>query len=74
MPYRTRRLSDKVLIAFHSACDQADFGVASLLLNLLETLLIRVSATNGNRQHDLERLVAAHSRLWELRHHPKHDR
>jgi hypothetical protein len=33
-----RRLSDKILIAFHQACDQADFEVAERLLNILETM------------------------------------
>jgi hypothetical protein len=31
-PRYSRRLSDKVLIAFHHACDQADFEVADQLL------------------------------------------
>ena len=30
-PRYTRRLSDKILIAFHLACDQADFEVAASL-------------------------------------------
>jgi len=28
VPRYTRRLSDKILIAFHQACDQSDFEVA----------------------------------------------
>jgi hypothetical protein len=32
----TRRLSDKILIAFHQACDQGDFEVAERLLTVLE--------------------------------------
>jgi hypothetical protein len=33
-PRYTRRLSDKVLIAFHHACDQSDFEVAEQLLHM----------------------------------------
>jgi hypothetical protein len=31
-----RRLSDKILLAFHHACDQTDFEVADDLLDVLE--------------------------------------
>ena len=37
----TRRLSDKVLMAFHHACDQHDFEVAEQLLHVLEMMLKR---------------------------------
>ena len=33
-----RRLSDKILIAFHHACDQADLEVAEQLLSMLDTI------------------------------------
>jgi hypothetical protein len=66
-PYR-RRLSDKILIAFHQACDQADFEVAEQLLLILETLLNRLPVDpGGNRRRSIESLVAAHERLWQLR-------
>ena len=38
-PRHTRRLSDKILIAFHQACDLADFEVAERLLKVVETVL-----------------------------------
>ncbi|MCX7374266.1 MAG: hypothetical protein NTW56_17845 [Alphaproteobacteria bacterium] len=65
----SRRLSDKVLIAFHHACDQADLEVADQLLRTLEMMLTR-RATNpdANRRRNIETLVAAHERLWHLRH------
>jgi hypothetical protein len=40
-PYYKRRLSDMILIAFHSACDQADIGIAWELLNALEFMMMR---------------------------------
>ncbi len=68
-PRYTRRLSDKVLIAFHHACDQGDFEVADHLLRVLEMMLTRRPLTpNGSRRRDMESLVAAHERLWYLRH------
>jgi hypothetical protein len=68
-PRYTRRLSDKILIAFHQACDQGDFEVAERLLQLFEMMSARRPLTpSGNRRRNLETLVAAHERLWYLRH------
>ena len=68
-PRYTRRLSDKILIAFHHACDQGDFEVAERLLQVLEMMLARPPPSPaGKRRSNLESLVAAHERLWELRH------
>lgn len=65
----TRRLSDKVLIAFHQACDQGDLEVAEQLLRVLETMVIRrPNVPDVNRRKHIESLVAAHERLWVLRH------
>jgi hypothetical protein len=67
-----RRLSDKILIAFHQACDQADFVVAVRLLNILDTMTTpqrRVRAPRGSeRRRRQGTVVAAHERLWQLRH------
>lgn len=68
-PRYTRRLSDKILIAFHHACDQADYEIAEQLLRILEMLITRRPLTpDGNRRRSMESLVAAHERLWHLRH------
>lgn len=68
-PRHTRRLSDKILIAFHHACDQGDFEVAEELLRILEMMLTRRPvAPDVNRRKNMESLVAAHERLWLLRH------
>ncbi|MGH7101701.1 MAG: hypothetical protein ACREFJ_04835 [Acetobacteraceae bacterium] len=68
-PRYTRRLSDKVLVAFHQACDQADLEVAEQLLRVLELMLSRRPATpDQQRRRTMEGLVAAHERLWHLRH------
>jgi hypothetical protein len=68
-PRYSRRLSDKILIAFHHACDQAEYEVAEQLVHVLETLLTRRPMPHdGNRRRNIESLVAAHERLWHLRH------
>jgi hypothetical protein len=68
-PRYSRRLSDKILIAFHQACDQADFEIAERLLQILEMMLARRPlAPDANRRRTIECLVAAHERLWYLRH------
>ncbi len=68
-PRHSRRLSDKILIAFHHACDQGDFEVAEQLLRILDLMLTRRPVPpDANRRRNMESLVAAHERLWHLRH------
>jgi hypothetical protein len=67
-PRYSRRLSDKILIAFHQACDQADFDVAEELLLVLQTMLNRQPVVPGSNRRSIETMVAAHERLWQLRH------
>lgn len=68
-PRQGRRLSDKILVAFHQACDQGDFEVAEQLLRVLEMMLTRRPVSPDiNRRRNIETLVAAHERLWHLRH------
>jgi hypothetical protein len=61
-----RRLSDKLLVAFHQACDQADIEVAEQLLRILEIATRRHSGSHDRRKR--ESLVPAYKRLWLLRH------
>ena len=64
----SRRLSDKILVAFHHACDTGDLEVAEQLLSLLEWMLARRTVPpQANRRRNMESLVAAHERLWHLR-------
>ncbi len=65
----TRRLSDKIAIAFHNACDERDIEVAERLLNVLENMINRpLGPLNGSDRRSKESLVAAHERLWLMRH------
>jgi hypothetical protein len=71
-PRYSRRLSDKILMAFHHACDQADYEIAEQLLHILENMLTRRTVpADVNRRKSIESLVAAHERLWHLRHPEK---
>jgi hypothetical protein len=71
-PRYSRRLSDKILLAFHHACDQGDYEIAEQLLRILENMLTRRTVPpDVNRRKSIESLVAAHERLWHLRHPEK---
>jgi hypothetical protein len=64
-----RRLSDTILVAFHSACDQADIEVAWELLNTLEFMTMRhPNLPGGTERRARNSLVAAHERLWQVRY------
>jgi hypothetical protein len=64
-----RRLSDNILMAFHSACDQSDFEVASHLLGVVENMRARGSVGPlGDIRSNRSAIVAAHERLWHLKH------
>jgi hypothetical protein len=71
-PRYNRRLSDKLLLAFHQACDQQDAVVALQLLAVLESMLTRRPRhVEFNRRRSIDTLVAAHERLWHIRHPEK---
>jgi hypothetical protein len=62
-----RRLSDKLLLAFHQAWDQQDALVALQLLTILESMLTRRPLRfESNVRRSMDTLVAAHERLWDI--------
>lgn len=63
-----RRLADKLLIAFHHACDEGEYTLAEHLLKVLEKVVLRNPPEPERRQRVLEPLISAHMRLWHLRH------
>lgn len=64
-----RRLSDRVLVAFHHACDQGDLLTAEELLAVAGRAVARSNpGMSVERRRCREALVAAHERLWHLRH------
>ena len=73
-PHQTRRLTDKILtafhhilIAFHQACDQHDLEAAEQLLAVLEMIVSpRLLPSAPIDRRGTENLVAAYERLWRL--------
>ncbi len=68
-PWPAGRLAARILTAFHLACDEAEFGIAAELLRLLEQVVTRPAVPVDKPQRRArDALVAAHERLWRLRH------
>lgn len=76
LPRYTRRLSDKLLMVFHSACDQGRLDVAESVLDLAEQVVRRdpPPAQPERRRQDMVAIVQAYERLWELRNPGKPSR
>src|SRR5215469_9151410 len=58
-PRYTRRLSDKILITFHFACDKCDFEVVVRPLQVLEAVVAPRSPSVSGERRDLDNMVAA---------------
>jgi len=58
-----RRLSDKVMLAFHQACDQDDLDVAQKLMGVLEFLWLRDLDEPWGRRRNVNYLVPSRDRL-----------
>lgn len=68
-PRQSRRLPERILVAAHQACDLGDLDIAAQLLSILETVIGQRSTTmDPGRRRVMESLIAAHQRLWHLRH------
>ncbi|WP_428374379.1 hypothetical protein [Lichenicoccus sp.] len=68
-PRQSRRLPERILVAAHQACDLGDLDIALQLLSILETVIGQRSAVmDPGRRRVMESLIAAHQRLWHLRH------
>ena len=62
-PY-TRRLSDKILMAFHQACEQHAVEVAGLLIQALELALTKEGGPGKvDNRKDLEAVFQAFDKL-----------
>lgn len=63
-----RRLSDKILIAFHHACDSHNVPIAEELLGTLDCLLKRPAfVEDKDRREAGELLIDANYRLWDIK-------
>jgi len=69
-PSEDRRLTDRVLAAFHLACDDRDLEMARQLLALADLAMQRaLPPPGGERRRCLRDFVLAHERFWLLRRH-----
>jgi hypothetical protein len=64
---RSRRVQDTILAAVHRACDEGQLELAGKLLRVGEESMAAEPDLRRRRQ-DLWGLIAAHERLWHLRH------
>lgn len=68
-----RQLPERILVAVHQACDLLDLDVAGSLLQVLEVVLMQPQpglkqVPRGSSKRVIEGMIAAHARLWHLRH------
>ena len=63
-----RRLTDKILICVHAACDLKELILAQQLLVTLDGFVQNSPYQNKERRKLADLTVAAHERLWTLRH------
>jgi hypothetical protein len=66
--FYSRRLTDRIMSAFRTACDEDDLETAARLLVILEIAILKTK-TDGtlNRRKGLQALTDAHEHLWHLR-------
>jgi hypothetical protein len=63
-PHFTRRLSDKILMAFNQACEQQAVEVAQLLIHALELALTREGGLDKtDNRKDLDAVMLAFDKL-----------
>ena len=68
-----RQLPERILVTVHQACDLLDLDVAGSLLQILEVVLLQPQpglshVPRGSSKRVIEGMIAAHTRLWHLRH------
>ena len=68
-----RQLPERILVTVHQACDLLDLDTAGSLLQILEIVLLQpqpslTQVPRGSSRRVIEGMVAAHARLWHLRH------
>lgn len=64
LPQYTRRLSDKILMAFHQACEQHAVEVAALLIQALELALTKEGGLGKvDNRKNLEAVFEAFDKL-----------
>jgi hypothetical protein len=66
--FYSRRLTDRIMSAFKTACDEDDLETAARLLVILEVAIMKTKIDGSlNRRKGLQTLTDAHEYLWYLR-------
>jgi hypothetical protein len=66
---RKRRLSDKIISAFHAGCDEGALDIAASLLSTLQMLVKHPPGlSTGTERSKPEDLAVLRERLWSLRY------
>ena len=63
-----RRLTDKIILCVHAACDQDNTSVAMELLIILDNFIKNHTYSDVEKRKIAYSTVAAHERIWALRH------
>jgi hypothetical protein len=63
----SRRLSDKMLVAFDHACDEGKLDAAAELLEIAKTILLREPAAQSDRRKAVDLITKRQERLSQLR-------
>ncbi|HEV2677756.1 MAG TPA: hypothetical protein VGV37_24710 [Aliidongia sp.] len=67
LPQYTRRLSDKILMSFHQACEQRAVEVAALLIQALELALTKEGGLGKvDNRKNLEAVFEAFDKLKDV--------
>ena len=69
LPLGGRQLPERILVAAHQAIDLGDLEAAIRLLGVVEGLVKdKAKRPASSTRRTMESLVAAHQRIWNLRH------
>jgi hypothetical protein len=66
--FYSRRLTDRIMSAFKTSCEEDDLETAARLLVILEIAIMKTKIDGSlNRRKGLQSLTDAHEYLWHLR-------
>ena len=66
--FQRRRLAKLLIMLSQRACDEQDFEIASNILRLAETFMLRSMISSTEKRPIITLLVAGHELLWTRRH------
>ncbi len=67
--FQRKRLAKLLILLSQRVCDQHDFEVASSILRLAETFVLKSMVSPAEKRPIIKLLVAGHELLWTRRHH-----